>query len=85
MDFGTGLRVVRAVRGMSQRQVREITGIDPRYLSEIETGKIFANPEWDARIRAALGWTPAVDAALEALVVALGLGEQPVEGTEEAA
>jgi transcriptional regulator with XRE-family HTH domain len=80
MDFGTGLRVVRTARNMSQRQVYELTGIDPRYLSEMETGKILPSAEWDERIRQALGWTPAVDAALDALAVALGINHGAGDG-----
>lgn len=87
MDFGFGMRVrtLRAVHGVSQKALADITGVPNTNLSDIETGKMLPSADWDTRIRAALGWTPAVDAALEALVVALGLGEQPVEGTEEAA
>lgn len=71
MDFRTRMRALRAVQGISQKGLAEQTGIPNTYLSDIETGKSFPNPEWEARIRAALGWTPEVDAALEALGAAL--------------
>jgi DNA-binding XRE family transcriptional regulator len=71
MHFGTRMRVLRAVLGLSQKNLAEVVDIPNTNLSDIETGRVMPAEAWDQRIRAALGWTPAVDAALDALAVAL--------------
>ena len=38
MDYGRGLRIIRAARGMSQKEMAEACGLDPSYLSRIESG-----------------------------------------------
>jgi transcriptional regulator with XRE-family HTH domain len=80
MEFRSRMRLIRVARGMSQRDLQELASIDTRYLSEIESGKILPNPEWEQRIREALGWTPDVDAALDALAAALGLANAAANG-----
>lgn len=79
MDYALRLKVLRAARGMSQASLAEISEISNFDLSKIETGKMLPSPDWEARIRAALGWTPAVDSALDALAAALAETEaEPV-------
>lgn len=85
MDFGRRMRALRAVSGISQKGLAEATGIPNTNLSDMETGKALPNAEWEHRIRAALGWTPAVDAALDALAVGLGMAHGTAEGGQEAA
>jgi transcriptional regulator with XRE-family HTH domain len=72
MDYGTRVRVLRAVHGISQGDLADRTGIVQTYLSHIETGKLMPSIPWDRAIHAALAWTPAADAALEALAEAVG-------------
>ncbi|NLD44871.1 MAG: helix-turn-helix transcriptional regulator [Chloroflexi bacterium] len=74
MEFNVRLRILRAAHNFSQAQLGEIAGIDTKFISHVETGKMLPSPEWEQRIRAALGWTPAVDAALDALAAALAQG-----------
>jgi transcriptional regulator with XRE-family HTH domain len=62
MDYGTQQRVMRAVRGVSQRELSTETGIPNSYLSEMETGRMLPSPEWRAQIKQALDWPP-VDVA----------------------
>jgi DNA-binding Xre family transcriptional regulator len=38
-EMGTRLRILRAVRGYSQRRLSELTGLSRQYLSELEQGK----------------------------------------------
>jgi len=71
MHFATRMRALRAIRGISQKGLAEIIDIPNTYLSDIETAKAIPNPDWERRIRAALGWTPEVDAVLDALADAL--------------
>lgn len=76
MDFATRMKTLRAIRSLSQADLAEITTIPKFDLSKIETGKMLPSELWDRWIRAALGWTPAVDVALEALAAALGGGKE---------
>src|SRR5689334_9997405 len=39
MDFGKALRTVRAARRLSQKDVAELTSLDPSYISLIEAGR----------------------------------------------
>jgi transcriptional regulator with XRE-family HTH domain len=72
LRFGARLRLVRTAHNMSQSDAGAATSIDTKFISHMETGKMLPSAEWEQRIRAALGWTPAVDAALDALAAALG-------------
>lgn len=56
MEYGKQLRIMRIVRGMSQVEVEDATGIPNTRLSLLETGKSLPNVEWAAAIKAALGW-----------------------------
>jgi len=71
MNYACKVKVLRTMRGWSQGDLARACGIGNFDLSKIETGKMLPSEAWDRRIRAALGWTPAVDAALDALAVAL--------------
>lgn len=71
MDYAHKCKVLRALLGLSQADLSGITAIGNFDLSKIETGKVLPSEVWDRRIRAALSWTPAVDAALEALAAAV--------------
>jgi len=74
MDYGTKLRVMRAVRGISQIDLGYISGVANVTISQIETGKFLPTPELDRAIRAGLGWTEHEDAALEMLAEPLPVG-----------
>jgi transcriptional regulator with XRE-family HTH domain len=67
MDYGTKLRVMRAVRGMSQLELGYKSGVANVTLSQIETGKFLPTPELDRAIRDGLCWTEREDTALEML------------------
>jgi transcriptional regulator with XRE-family HTH domain len=56
MEFSTKLRVMRAMRGMSQLELSKATGIPNTYLSDFETGKTLPTPDVETRIREALDW-----------------------------
>lgn len=71
MNYACKVKVLRTMRGWSQGDLALACGIANFDLSKIETGKVLPSEAWDQRIRAALGWTPAVDAALDALAEAL--------------
>jgi len=75
-EFGPALRVLRAARGMSQMETASAARIDAKFISHIETGKMLPSEAWEQRLRAALGWTPEVDAALDALAEALAAGRE---------
>lgn len=72
MNFGTKVKALRAVRGMgNQSELAEAAGLSTWTISWVETGRLLPTPEVEQAIRRALGWTPAVDAALEILEAAL--------------
>jgi len=71
LTYATKVKVLRSVQGWSQGDLARACGIANFDLSKIETGKMLPSEAWDQRIRSALGWTPAVDAALDALAEAL--------------
>ncbi len=71
MNYATKVKVLRTVRGLSQADLADVTGIANFDLSKIETGKMLPSEDGERRIRVALGWTAAVDAALDALAAAL--------------
>ena len=37
-DFGNSIRVLRRQKGLTQEQMAELAGINPKYLGEIERG-----------------------------------------------
>jgi len=74
MTYGDKLRIMRAVRNMSQRDLAEATGIPGTYLSNFETGTTLPTEEKMDAIKEALGWTDLVQDALEDLEAALDEG-----------
>lgn len=67
MDFATQLRVMRLVRGLSQVDLSERTGIASSYISFIETGKMIPTPEMETAIKSALRWPANADQAFAIL------------------
>lgn len=55
MNVGRALRVLRAVRGLQQREVAERANLDQSYVSLLESGKRSAPPETVTELAAALG------------------------------
>jgi transcriptional regulator with XRE-family HTH domain len=39
MNIGKGIRVIRAARNLSQKQLAEVSGLDSSYISLVEAGK----------------------------------------------
>lgn len=39
MDYGKALRITRAISGIQQKELAELTGFDPSYISLVEKGK----------------------------------------------
>jgi transcriptional regulator with XRE-family HTH domain len=39
MNYGKGLKIVRSLAGLQQRELARIAGIDPSHISLIESGK----------------------------------------------
>ena len=66
MEFGDKVRVMRAVRRVSQRDLAYTIGVNPAVLWQVENGSLPRQEVQDA-IRAALGWPEAMDAHIEAL------------------
>ncbi len=65
MTFTLQLKTIRTLRGLTQEQLAEKTGVPNTYISMMETGKIIPVGDWEARIKAALDWPDeAVFAAL---------------------
>jgi len=68
MFQGQRLKVVRNLRNLTQGELGEKTGIPNTYISMIETGRIIPADNWEEKLRAALNWTPELDAQIDALV-----------------
>ena len=56
MDYGTKVRVMRAVRGLSQTDLADVSGVASYHLSLIESGKFLPGEEAARQIRISLGW-----------------------------
>lgn len=67
MTIGQKLRTLRMMRGITQEELSKLTNIPTNYLSMMETGRVIPAGEWDAKLRAALNWTPELDAQLDAM------------------
>ena len=72
MEFGRQITVMRAVRGMHQKELARLSGIPNYTLSLIETGKMLPTAGTEAKIKRALRW-PA--RAAEAFAILEGEGE----------
>ncbi|MBZ0111786.1 MAG: helix-turn-helix domain-containing protein [Thermoanaerobaculia bacterium] len=55
MNAGRALRVLRAIKGLQQRDVAERAKLDQSYVSLIEAGKRSASPEAISTLARALG------------------------------
>jgi len=62
------LRIMRAVRGISQRELASAAGITEVHASAIATGVLSPTPELTERIHRVLGWDDAADRALDVLI-----------------
>ena len=40
-DFGQRIKELRNKKGITQYQLAEMAGIDPKHMSHIETGRVF--------------------------------------------
>lgn len=67
MILSQRLKTLRQIRGLTQEQLAQLTGIANTYISLIETETIFPGNAWEERIRKALNWTPEIDAKLDEL------------------
>ncbi len=54
-DLGRAIRSIRTARRLSQADAAEVAGIDPTYLSKIETGRTVTLLEHELRILRRLG------------------------------
>lgn len=66
-NFGDKVRILRAVRDLSQRDLEKMTGISTRYISNIENGLIHPNSEWINRLKCKLQWPAHADLAFAIL------------------
>lgn len=67
MDFGTKVRVMRAVRQMTQGDLARASAIANFDLSRVETGKMLPSPQMERRIRLALRWPERAEEAFAIL------------------
>ena len=66
MEFGRSVRVMRAVRGISQKALAAQIGVNGVVLWQVENGSL-PREYVQQQIREALGWTADMDAALDVL------------------
>lgn len=72
LSYGTRMRVLRLLRNMTQDDLAIAAKTNRTHLWQAQSDAMIPNTDLDRRIREALGWTPAVDRAFNALAVALG-------------
>lgn len=53
-DFGLRIKELRNKKGITQYQLAEMTGIDPKHMSHIETGKSFPKADLIEKFAGAL-------------------------------
>lgn len=61
MNFGRMLKAIRAWRGMEQRELATLIGIDRPTLSRVETGLVLPGSDLEERIKKALRWEEALE------------------------
>ncbi len=54
-DFGMRLKELRSKKGITQYQLAELVGIDPKHMSHIETGRSFPKADLIEKFAEALG------------------------------
>lgn len=54
-DFGLRLKELRSKKGITQYQLAEMVGIDPKHMSHIETGRSFPKADLIEKFADALG------------------------------
>ena len=65
--IGKQILAIRKLRDMTQAQLAEVAGINRFQMSYIENEQTIPTDEQLARIKAALDWSPELDAHLEVL------------------
>ena len=66
MEVGKAVRVMRAVRGISQKALAAQIGVNGVVLWQVENGSL-PREYVQQQLRVALRWTPEMDAALDVL------------------
>lgn len=54
-DFGMRLKELRSKKGITQYQLAEMVGVDPKHMSHIETGRSFPKADLIEKFAEALG------------------------------
>jgi transcriptional regulator with XRE-family HTH domain len=68
MDLCTQIRLIRVLRGLSQLELAERTGIPNTYISLLEQGKMLPSADWERRIKSALDWPLHAQVAFDLLL-----------------
>ena len=61
MEFGMKVRVLRAIKGITQSELGEMLDIEPKVISYIETGKLLPTNRQEEQLRTVLEWGGVVD------------------------
>jgi len=67
LSFAAKLRLLRAMRGVSQQELADKVQMPIYAMSNLESGKLLPGPNLEARIKAALGWPENADEAFAIL------------------
>lgn len=65
MQFGKGMKVMRALRGVSQAELALRVGVSFPYINRAESGRINLKREQEDRIRLELCWPKEIDHLLD--------------------
>lgn len=66
-DFAHNLRVMRAIRGLTQKELAKAASTSDRIIINLEAGRVLPAPDLERRLHRALDWTELEDKALELL------------------
>ena len=67
MDYGRQITVMRAVRGLSQKELARLTGIPNYLISRMETGLVLPTQDWREKLETVLRWPANADQAFAIL------------------
>lgn len=67
MDFGRTVQVMRAVRGMTQRELADAAGVNRIVVWQIESGRMLPGSEIETAVKEALHWPENADEAFAIL------------------
>jgi len=67
MTYGQKLRIIRAMKGLTQREVARLTGVPREVVSALENDAIAPSEHYRRKIETGLGWPTLAEQAFSLL------------------